>query len=779
MLKKKASSGGKAEASGGNYETLVGAWYAHAVLIGGVLYPPFDLPSDTRFVSFGCTTDAPVDDVNTVTSDGGIVFVQAKRTLNLSHAAGSPLASALDQFVRQYQESQRNDLAHVWSRPLNSARDRLVLVTRSASSAAITELLPRLLSGLRDRSGIGSLLKVATSEAERRVAKVVEAILKRSWKSAFGKTPTPAELDSLLRLIWIQELDLEAGKRDRRHILEQFRGNLLEQPTQSSAAFSELYKLVARLRADRSGADRTSLLQTLSRAGVKLTALPDYRADVAALRKWTAARLESAPKFTRLLEDDPALTIERAAWPEFRAAAEAKSFLLVGEPGAGKSGLTYRLGTDALSAHRDVVFLPVDFLNVETFSALQAELGITHPLDEVLANWPGATAGTLIVDALDAARKPETQKLLREVIARIQHDPNSRWSAVVSVRKYDLRQGTEWARMFRGQPLSAGHIDPEFRSVAHVCVSRLTDAEIQQLAFPELRALFDAATDKLRDLLRNIFNLHLLADLLRSGVTGESLNAITTQSELLDSYWHHRIRGTDGKHDARELALSVIASDMIAAQSLSIMRANVRPRVNTNALVALEKEGILRADEQLGRPNEDVLLFNHHVLFDYTVARLVFARGRDPSGLIASLRAQRELVLMLSPSLTLAISDAWASPGARVPFWMLAFALAGAEGLPAVAQLSAPMIAAEHATRIEDFDPLLTALGEAELAKSAAENFVQNLVGALFVRMRAGVPFVGEGAGPWMTLCERLASIGSDKMIFAARALVATAVEAL
>jgi hypothetical protein len=47
MAKKKTSSGGKAEASGGNYETLVATWYAHSVLLGGVAQPPFDLHADT------------------------------------------------------------------------------------------------------------------------------------------------------------------------------------------------------------------------------------------------------------------------------------------------------------------------------------------------------------------------------------------------------------------------------------------------------------------------------------------------------------------------------------------------------------------------------------------------------------------------------------------------------------------------------------------------------------------------------------------------------------
>ncbi|WKA29779.1 NACHT domain-containing protein [Bradyrhizobium roseum] len=779
--KKKTSSGGKAEASGGNYETLVATWYAHAALLGGGAHPPFDLDAGTQIVSFACQSEAPVDDVNAVTSHAGIIFVQAKRSVAMSSAATSSFAGALDQFVRQIKASAAADSKHAWSRPLDSSRDRLVLATPSTSSSKVIVTLPELLRRVRDRSDVRTLKQVAVSQSERDVAKTVETNLKRSWKAAYRKSPTDKELNALLRLIWVHQLDLESGGRDRKFILEQFRANLLEDATQASLAVSELFKLAARLRAERSGADRSTLLQLLARAGIRLTALPDFRGDVAALRRWTAARLEPAPSFTRLLADDPKLTIERAAWPEFRDAATSQSLLLVGEPGAGKSGLMYRLAATAIAAQQDVVFLPVDLLNVDTFSGLHAELGISHGLVEVLDNWPGSKPGLLILDALDAARKPETQKLLREVVGAVLRLPGSRWRVIASVRKYDLRQGTEWSMMFRGQPPIPAQADREFSRVCHVSVGRLADHEILQIAelFPALGALYSAASPKLRDLLQNIFNLHLLADLLRAGVAGSDLSAITTQSELLDSYWRHRIRRADGKHDSREATLTTVVNAMIDAQVLRVLRADVRTEVDTDALVDLERNGILRAEDQGGQPDESVLLFNHHVLFDYAVARLVFGRGRDAVRLVALLRARRELSLMLSPSLVLALSDAWNTGDGHALFWNLAFALGQETGLPGVALLVAPMVAVEQTRDLGDLQPIFDALNGPEPRKSAAEQVVQNMIGALFVRKNAGVPLLGPDAGPWMQFAERLAAIGSDRLMLALRALIATAVEAL
>jgi hypothetical protein len=218
---------------------------------------------------------------------------------------------------------------------------------------------------------------------------------------------------------------------------------------------------------------------------------------------------------------------------------------------------------------------------------------------------------------------------------------------------------------------------------------------------------------------------------------------------------------------------------MINAQVLRVLRADVRPKVDVDALVDLERHGILRAEDQGGKPNEDVLLFNHHILFDYAVARLVFWSGREANRLVALLRARRELALMLSPSLTLALADAWNSGQDRKPFWDLAFALAQETGLPGVAQLAAPMVAVEQTKEIGDLTPIFTALYGPDPRKSTAETIAQNMIGGLFVRMRAGVPIVGSGADPWMMFAERLAAVGSDRLMLAVRALIATAVEAL
>jgi hypothetical protein len=204
------SSGGRAEAAGGNYETLVASWYSVRLLAGEAGEPPVDVPANVRLLSILCQTEAPVDDVLIETDAKGFLFVQAKRSIDLSSSASSPLASVLDEFIRQQKECEDAQTGHVWARPLDPRVDRLVLTTSSRSSSKITQTLPKLLRAVRQQAGSETLSDVQTSAKDREVANVIEDHLSRLWQAAYGTAPSRSDFSRLLRLIRVQVLDVEA-----------------------------------------------------------------------------------------------------------------------------------------------------------------------------------------------------------------------------------------------------------------------------------------------------------------------------------------------------------------------------------------------------------------------------------------------------------------------------------------------------------------------------------------------------------------------------------------
>jgi hypothetical protein len=766
------SGGGRAEASGSNFEVRVQAWYCVQMLANGGAQPPNDLTPDTRLVSVACQAVMEVDDAVARTSADGWIFAQAKRRVNLSALATSPLTSSLDQFVRQYKTCQEASSDTQPPRPLDPTRDRLVLALGSASSSNVKRILPNLLRSIR-HGVAASLSVVARSAAETEVAAAVETCLKRSWNAAYGRAPSAEELRDILTLIYVQRFDIEAGEADERRALDLLR-TVLAVPDDAPAAWAKLLELCAQMRADRSAINVSGLLRMLRQIGIALNAPVDYRADIAALKSWTARSLGAAPRFVQLLALRPDTRLTRDVWPTIRAAVDQDSFLIVGDPGSGKSGLAYTLGLDRQQAAKDLVFLPVDALKADSQPALRAALGIVHDLADVLSHWPGVSEALLVVDALDAARDGETRAVLRSVIDEVMRDADGRWRVVASVRKYDLRHGLQWAQLFAGVPPAADHADRAFPRVRHVAVRPLSEAEIGQIAstYAPLHALVATAPAGLRALLGNIFNLHLLTELLADGVVGETLRDVHGQSELLDLYWKHRVIRDDDGYDAREALLLSIVERMISTRGLQITRRSVGQDPHAGLLPDLLRHGVLSAGEMDGRENEGVLLFSHNVLFDYAAARLWLDGGRDIDHLISRLRARPELTLMLSPSLSMVLGEAWAAPHpARPRFWDLGLQMAIADGLPEVARLMAPIVAAEQARFPEEFTPLIAALRQ-PTTKEAAERFARHLVGAALFLASTGTPLLGPSAGPWAHLAEGLSAHLGDGLIDAVRTLL-------
>src|SRR5215510_14802352 len=73
------------------------------------------------------------------------VFSQIKHTLQLSKFADSDVASALDQFVRQFLTNRAGTSeGRPRERPLDPVRDRLVLVTGPRSSELIHVRIPAI-----------------------------------------------------------------------------------------------------------------------------------------------------------------------------------------------------------------------------------------------------------------------------------------------------------------------------------------------------------------------------------------------------------------------------------------------------------------------------------------------------------------------------------------------------------------------------------------------------------------------------------------------------------
>jgi hypothetical protein len=771
------TAGGAATQAGTDYQNRVAAWIAVRILAEKDASPPWDLPSHVTLEFIRCETEQPVDDLLVGTSSNGHIFIQAKHALSLETSESSDLASSIDQCVRQFIAYRAMAQGkRPWERPLDGERDRLILVTGLGSSAPVRQALPTILKRLSSLAPGQVIDDAATNEQERHSLHVLRSHITRSWRSAMGTDPADDIIRELLCLIQVQTLDVDEGGSNEREAKDLLRSSVLQDPTQADSAWHVLVQACAGYATARGGADRSILQQSLFSAGIALKAPPSYRDDIERLRSLALYTAEAVSDLSKIRIGSSELKISRRSTLALHNAAEAGSLIVVGEPGAGKSGALHDL-VEILHEKRDVIFFAVDRLEAISLPALRNEVGLTHNLDEILKHWPGKEPGFLIIDALDAARSEASACTFREMIS-MALKLQDRWKVIASIRKFDLRYSPQLHQFFPGQPPTE-FFDKEFVNVRHLNVPLLSDDELEQIPLQSqaLAELIQRADSPLLELLRVPFNLRLMGDLVGSGVAVESLTPIRTQIELLDRYWQERVIRSDSQADARELVLRRAAEKMVEARALHVNRADVATDPAASpALTAILSSHVLTEWQSSPEttPDRYVLTFAHHVLFDYAVARLLL-RG-IPENIILRLENDPELVLAIRPSLVLHFQYLWSRSHTRALFWKMVLQVMRSGSIPEVGKLIGPSVAAEQMTQLPDYESILRAMDDADpTIREAAEEALRHVVGAIVAAPpNPKRPLVGVGAGPWCELLEGMSRSTRVPIAYTVRLLLTT-----
>ncbi len=741
------SGGGAGASAGFTFQHRLAAWWATRILGEASLGLTEIEQATPSFLQ--CESSQPVDDIMLRMSNGGFVFVQAKGgALRLSRVGGSEFGKAIDQFVRQFRTGRPDGTS------LDARQDRLVLAVAPDCSGSISQNLRSSLRRLRGLADGEPVAKVARNEPEHRAVSATLDHVNRCWRSLTGENPSDGEVRKLLSLIDIRVFALEAGGSDEQTAKDLLRNGILGDPSQADVAWDRLNASCAQFATERSGGDARRLQALLSEAGIRLRAAPSYRRDIEHLCRHSKTTASLLRRFSLIRLKSQQIKIRRRSTEELERLILQTSLVVVGEPGAGKSGALYDVAENLLVAGYDVVFLAADRSSAESMGALRQALSLQHEIIDVLKSWPGPSAAFLIIDGLDAARAESVGRTLRDLI-RLVVEEAPRWRILASIRRFDLRHSTELQDLFRRDvpAVVPGELrDQEFEPLSHLRVPVLDDAELTQIAEQSeaLGSLVAAARPELKRLLRVPFNLHLLAELLDVGVGIAELAPVRTQIELLERYWKARVKLRDDSYDrlgdARELVARVTCEAMLELRSLRVERARIGSAETSEALAQLLSSQVLQEDEK-----SDTLSFEHHIIFDYAVARLLL---RGPvERLIQRLENDPDLPIVIRPSLVLHFQYLWIADQTRQDFWNSVLAMIASEEIPEIGKLVGPSVAAELGKELRDFQPLLLDRSGAQVKlASLKERTVGHLIGALLAKN----PNELVGSGPWCALLEAL-----------------------
>lgn len=742
-------AGGRATEAGMAFQAAVATWFAVHILVRMPVGGCFGINNRALPATIRLETGEGLDDIEVAQSDGGVLQIQCKTKATLGTGSGAPLTKTVSQLVTWVAEAK--------------AGDGLPDLTRNVAMLAVRFDSPRTLddleSGCRafDLGGEWADTCSQRTQAERGALSALEKIATSAWSEQCGRSPDGVDLADLARLFRISRFSMDEGANDWREASRLLGRHLFGDEAAGDAPLRDLVGIMRDLIGSGAPADRSGLLRSLRRLGHNDVGSPCFETDLAALQAVTDRELERLAVHG-LLPLCEGIPITRQSDGPLLAAMRSGSLLVVGDPGAGKTGALVRAAAALVDAGETVVFLSVDrFPGVAIAADLVSELGLTHPLVDTLAAMPGAGRKILIIDALDAARGGSSEAVFAALIENVRERLADEWIVVASIRTFDLKNGCRFRSAFAGTPAEDDYVEPGLTAVRHFLVPRLSDADLAMAgaASPELGILLDLAPPHLVELLRNIFNLSLASQLLADGTEPAAFSAMRTQSGLVDAYEDARLDTT-----ALQVAAGATAAAMVDRRRYAVRKVVV----GDAALDEVIQTGVLAE-------SGDLVSFAHHVLFDHVAGRF-YLECDDPDNLLSQLAGDTTIALLLTPALRFAVERLWRFDCAgRERSWKLVTGIFSEGSVDPVLGNAALRVVVEN---IEDEGDLagLTA----RVADSPSDPALARLFGGLarFAAMDIETrhPMGSSCAIAWARFAEVLVATGELMSLDAARVLL-------
>jgi hypothetical protein len=651
---KKSTGGGSATNAGVEYQAAAAAWIASQILAGSSAPMRFGLNTQDVYERLLVESDNAVDDLVVKTKLDNTVYIQAKRNLNKSDSPTSDFGKTLKQFQLQFDKLESNgDVLD---------RCRFVMLVGDTTPATVHTQMREMLNRLRAGADVSSLNKASTESYT-----TIRNHLDRLWSKDTDADVRKAKIARLLKLTYIEHALLldEASQQHESQLI--LRTAVLADPSQSVTAWNVLCQESIKLGRLKGGLEYGKAINLLIHASLDLKSNPAYDNDIAALKELTQRSIAAISRSKLITVGGQPRTIERSAHDElFQLAAEGHSFVVVGEPGAGKSAALHDLSVKLIQDGHPVILIPTDRVQASGEGALLSELRVNHGLTEVLNNWRSSDKqAVLIVDALDAAREHNAMQMFIDIMQRVA-DEVPLWSIVLSIRKYDLRNTIRLNSIFKSEVLTKQH-DHNF-SIANFDVPLLTSSEIRQITShsEQLNELFEKLPVPAKDLLRTPFNLSLAAEIADSGGSSALHYDVDTQQGLLDSYWKTRVEdNSDSLSDARKSLLHSITGQMVAERTMWVERDRLVSvgETTTSALDSLLSRGVLIED-----PSNLRISFGHHVLYDFAIFRSFLSR-QSPVQLSDLIEQTPYILLSIRPSINMRLKALWELEISHRSFW--------------------------------------------------------------------------------------------------------------
>jgi len=338
--------------------------------------------------------------------------------------------------------------------------------------------------------------------------------------------------------------------------------------------------------------------------------------------------------------------------------------LIIGNPGSGKTWLMVNVAKKLSEENIPNLIIRADSIQVDSISDFKRVLRINNPIEEALNYISGGKRSILFIDALDAARSEAKQSIYRQFINLVLTRCKD-WFIVASIRTYDAKHSRELLSLF---PSGTTDVSQEFRLTniryRHLYVPLLSESEINEVLeqIPSLKAVYEKASIKQKELFNIPFNIWLLDQLIQEGIPIDKLSDIQTAVQLFGLYWEYRITKKDDSEDRKNI-LRKAASTMVKNNSLSVDEKDIYIEGLSETYKGLLSDQLLIPVSK----SEQRIAFGHNMLFDYAVSRLLIQE--DPKEAFQFLIEDQSRPIFLRPSIDYYFARLWYDD--RSLFWQI------------------------------------------------------------------------------------------------------------